>query len=169
VIPVAVVTGPGGVGKSTVLHEADQLLHDAGVRHATVELEEIARFWPRRTDEHAHPHIGYRNLASVWANYHSSGADRMLLGLLLERRSELLPLYDAIPGAEVRVVRLHAPLLVIERRLRMREPYPEPELSAARWWSVRVERSAVADHVVDNSRRPPRDVAAEMLRLLGWL
>jgi adenylate kinase len=34
VIPVAVITGPVGVGKSTVLHEANALLVAAGVPHA---------------------------------------------------------------------------------------------------------------------------------------
>src|SRR5215471_8499917 len=35
VIPVAVIAGPVGVGKSTVLHEADELLAGAGVPHAS--------------------------------------------------------------------------------------------------------------------------------------
>jgi hypothetical protein len=43
VVPVLLVTGPIGVGKSAVLHEADALLIEAGSDHATVELEEIAR------------------------------------------------------------------------------------------------------------------------------
>src|SRR5262249_58275196 len=46
VTPVLLVTGPVGVGKSALLHEADQLLVEAQIRHATVELEEIARCWP---------------------------------------------------------------------------------------------------------------------------
>jgi dephospho-CoA kinase len=45
VVPVLFVTGPIGVGKTAVLHEADSLLIEADVRHATVELEEIARCW----------------------------------------------------------------------------------------------------------------------------
>lgn len=44
-VAVAVLTGPVGVGKSTVLREADALLVNAGVLHASVELEDIARFW----------------------------------------------------------------------------------------------------------------------------
>jgi len=42
-VPVLMVTGPVGVGKSTVLCEADVLLVRAGVLHATVDLDEIAR------------------------------------------------------------------------------------------------------------------------------
>jgi hypothetical protein len=147
-IPVAVVTGPIGVGKSTVLQEADALLVEAGIRHATVELEDIARSWPARLGERGNADIAYRNLASVWANYSAAGADRLLLGLLLEQRSDLLPVYEAIPGAEI---------------------IPEAEVSAARWWASRSEGSLVADHWVDNSQRPPREVAADVLRALGWL
>jgi len=127
---VAVVTGPVGVGKSTVLQAADALLVEAGVRHATVELEDIARFWPPRPGERGNADIAYRNLASVWANYCAAGADRLLLGLLLEQRSDLVPVYEAIPGAEITVVRLHAPLPLIEERLRLRETtVSEAELS----------------------------------------
>ena len=40
-IPVLVVTGPIGVGKTATLLEADSLLVAAGSRHATIELEEL--------------------------------------------------------------------------------------------------------------------------------
>ena len=43
--PLLLVTGPIGVGKTAVLHEADAMLIEAGVGHATVELEEIAGCW----------------------------------------------------------------------------------------------------------------------------
>lgn len=122
----------------------------------------IGRAWKRR-------HC-IRNLALVWANYSAAGADRLLLGLLLEQRSDLLTVYEAIPGAEITVVRLNAPLPLIEERVRLREKTtPEAEVSAARWWVSRLERSLVADHVVDHSQRPPREVAADVLRALGWL
>ena len=58
---------------------------------------------------------------------------------------------------------------LIEERVRSRETTPEQELGAARWWVSRLEGATLADHLVDNSDRPPRDVAAEVLRALGWL
>jgi hypothetical protein len=164
---VAVVTGPVGVGKSTVMREADSLLVEAGVQHATVELEDVARFWPAPG---AKGDIAYRNLAAIWANYSAAGADRLLLGLLLERRSDLSPVYEAIPGAKITVVRLDAPLSLIEQRLRLREIWvAEAEISAARWWVTRLEGSQVADLVLNNGERRPREVAVEMLQALRWL
>ena len=171
VIAVAVITGPVGVGKSTVLQEADGLLVSAGIPHATVELENIARFWgPKAWEGGTRRDVGFRNLASVWANYSAAGADRLLLSLLMERHSDLLPVHEAIADARITVVRLHAPLAVIEERVRLREETaPEPELTAARWWVSRMEGSTFADHLVDNGDRPPRQTAAEVLRRLGWL
>jgi len=73
-VPVLLVTGPVGVGKSAVLHEADALLVKAGVRHATVELEEIARFWPGAANNQDSEPLVYRNLASLWSNFAARGA-----------------------------------------------------------------------------------------------
>ena len=85
----------------------------------------------------------YRNLAALWANYAADGRiDRLLLEKLVDHRSNLSPLYDAIPNTQLTIVRLHTPLALIEERLRRREPNPESEISAARWWAPRANQSA---------------------------
>lgn len=163
------VTGPVGVGKSAVLHEADELLNGAEIPHATVVLEEIARCWPPAKAERRNGPIAYRNLASLWPNFAAQGAQRLLLEQILEKRSQLRHLRDALPTAAVTVVRLHAPLALIEERLRTREPYPDSELRAARWLTPRMDRGRVENHVVENGRRPLREVATEVLRSAHWL
>jgi hypothetical protein len=49
-VPVLLVTGPIGVGKTAVLREVDLLLLEADGRHATVKLEEVARCWTRAAE-----------------------------------------------------------------------------------------------------------------------
>src|SRR5919204_5424690 len=105
VVPVLLVTGPIGVGKTAVLHEADALLIEAESGHATVELEEIARCWPNAI-EGSRMAFAYRNLAAVWANFVSIGASRLLLSALLEQRSDLHLVLEAIHDAAITVVRL---------------------------------------------------------------
>jgi hypothetical protein len=171
VTPVLLLTGPIGVGKSAVLHEADALLIAAAVPHATVVMKEIAGCWPVPPEDPAQrvTHM-YRNLAGLWSNYAARGAGRLLLELLVEDGAELGRLAEAIPGAEITVVRLHAPLALIEERIRLREPDPENELCGARWWAAHMERWAADDWpVVDNGDRPVREVAAEVLRRADWL
>ncbi len=162
-----VVTGPIGVGKTAVLNAADHLLVEAEIPHATVELEEIARYWKAPAESRQGMIVS--NLASLWSNFAARGADRLLLAGIIERHDQLRDLRDAIPGAQVTVIRLHAPLALIEERIRGREPSPEDELDGARWLAPRMETSAVEDHVAENGTRPLPEVASEVLRLAGWL
>jgi hypothetical protein len=169
VVPVLLVTGPIGVGKTAVLREADSLLIEAGVCHATVELEEIARCWPKAI-ERSRASFVHENLATLWSNFAAVGATRLLLSALVERRSEVQRVSEAVPGAVVAVVRLHAPLAVLEQRIRLREPAsPDGEIDGARWWSQHFEGVHPEDYLVESDRRPVREIAADMLRLADWL
>jgi hypothetical protein len=169
VVPVLLVTGPIGVGKTAVLHEADALLIEAGSGHATVELEEVARCWPNAI-EGSRTAFAYRNLAALWANFVSIGASRLLLSALLEQRSDVHLVSEAIHDAVITVVRLHAPLPTLERRIRLREPARrEEDLVGARWWTQHFREVRVEDHVVETENRPVGEIAREVLRLAGWL
>jgi len=170
VIPVLVVTGPVGVGKSAVLAEADRLLVDADLPHATVVLAEVARCWASTSNTASTP-LMYRNLGALWSNFATAGATRLLIEQILAEDSsqQLGYLREVIPDAHVKVVRLNAPISLIEARIRRREPNPEDELSAARWLAPRMDLWKIEDVVVENGERPPSDVASEILHAVGWL
>jgi hypothetical protein len=63
----------------------------------------------------------YKSLTAVWSNFAAAGDDRLLLSGLVEHRSDVEPVVDAVPGAVVTIARLHAPLAVLEQRIRSRE------------------------------------------------
>jgi hypothetical protein len=168
VVPVLLVTGPIGVGKTDVLHEADALLIQSGSRHATVELEEIARCWSDAI-EGSRTALAYQNLAVLWSRFVAVGASRLLLSALVEQRSDLRLVSEAIPGAAITVVRLHATPSALEDRLRRRERVPEDDLVGARWWSQHFDEVRVEDHVVETENRPIVEIAREVLRLADWL
>lgn len=163
------VTGPIGVGKTTVLQEADALLIEAGAGHATVELEDIARCWTDAT-QGRRARLVYQNLAALWSNFASVGACRLLLGGLVQQRSELSLVSEAVPDAALTVVRLHAPLAVLERRIRLREAGPpEAELDGARWWVQHFDAVRLEDHLVQTDNRNVNEVARELLHIAQWL
>jgi hypothetical protein len=168
-VPVLLVTGPIGVGKTAVLHEADLVLNEQNGSHATVELEEIARCWTEAV-ESSRVSFVYQNLSVLWSNFAAVGASRLLLSGLVERRPELERVSRAVPGAVVTVVRLHAPLAVLEQRIRLREPAsPDGELDGARWWTRHFEGEHPEDYLVESDRRPVREIARDVLRVAGWL
>ena len=120
-VPVLLVTGPVGVGKSSVAAAASYLLREAGVPHALVDLAGIGAAWPVADDDPWNERLTHRNLACMWANFRDADAGRLILARVLEHRSLLRPIMEAVPGAAITVVRLRAPLGVVQARIRHRE------------------------------------------------
>jgi len=170
-VPVLLVTGVVGVGKTTVTAEASGLLRQAGVPHAIVDLAVIGRCWPPPPDDQWNEDLIHRNLACMWANFQQAGAGRLLLCRVLEARSLLTRIIEAVPGAEITVVRLRAPLETVRARIRAREAGRDPQwyLDVAEYLAPRLEDAHLEDHVVDNHARGHAETAAEVLRVAGWL
>jgi hypothetical protein len=170
-VPVLLLTGPVGVGKTTVAEEGSSLLLEAGIAHALVDLGHIGQAGPPPPDDPWHERLTHRNLACMWANFRDAGAERLLLCRVLEARSLLRRIEEAVPGAAIIVVRLRAPLPLLHERIRGREAGRDPGwyLGAATSLAESMERCPVEDHLIDNVARPAREVAAEALQLAGWL
>lgn len=169
-VPVLLITGPVGVGKSTVAAQAAWLLRQANVPHALVDLDDVEHCWPVPADDPWNERLSHRNLACMWANFQRAGADRLLLVRVLEDRSLLCQVAGAVPGAAITVVRLHAPLTVLQTRIRSREAGdPSWFLGAAAHTAQVFEHAQVEDYLIDNENRPVSVVAEELLRRTGWL
>jgi len=164
-------TGPVGVGKSTVAGEASSLLRDAEIPHALVDLDHVGECAPPPPDDPWQERLTHRNLACMWANFREVGAERLLLCRILEARSLLRHIVEAVPGADITVVRLRAPLSVLHARIHAGEAGHDPDwyLGAATYLADALENAPVEDHLIDNVDRPAREVAAEALRLARWL
>ena len=136
------------MGKSAVLHEVDGNSFQPGYRMPPSN----SRSWlgAGRPGPATARALVYGNLTAVWADYMAHGARQLVIGMLLEDRAGLVCLTQAIPDAQPTVVRLSAPLAMIEQRLRRRE-------------------QQVEDDLVDNGQRSVSEVAREILRLADWL
>lgn len=169
-VPVLLLTGPVGAGKSTVAGQAAWLLREAGIPHALVDLAHIGQCWPVPADDPWHERLLHRNLACMWANFQQAGAQRLLLTRVLEARSLLRHVTAAVPGAQITVVRLRTPLPLLQARIRARDAAdPSWFLGAATHTAAALEQAAPEDHLVDNTDRPAAEVAAEVLSVAGWL
>jgi len=169
-VPVLLVTGPVGVGKTVVTGEAARLLSEAGIPHAMADLAVIGACWPPPADDRWNEELIHANLACMWENFRRTGARRLLLCRVLEARSLLGRVAEAVPGADVTVVRLRAPWELVRARIVAREAGRDPQwyLDTADYLFDRLEHAGVEDHVVDNGDRPVAQVAADVLHAAGW-
>jgi shikimate kinase len=168
-VPVLVISGVVGSGKSTTGRLVAHVLRERDVPFALVDYEWLAESWPRPVDDPWNGRVASLNLAAVWRNFADSGADRLVVCQTLELRSHLAGIRAAVPDADCTVVWLRAPLDTVLCRIRARQPDPDWYLHAAERQSERIDPTRVADLVVDNGTRSPLEVAQKILQQLGWV
>ncbi|WP_228282492.1 AAA family ATPase [Rubrobacter tropicus] len=116
------MTGPGGVGKTTVAHEVCRQLQAADVAHAMIDTDELDRVYPPPGGDPHKTDLTRRNLAAVWSNLRDAGAPRLILTMVAVSLSdELANIREAIPEARIVAVRLYASEDALLERVRRRE------------------------------------------------
>ncbi len=168
-VDVLVICGAAGVGKTSTAYEVSLRLAADGVPHALVDCDELDRVYPWPVPELPPWEPARRNLAAVWANYAAFGHTRLMLcGVFADLRQEMPWIADAVPDAAFTVVRLTAPMDVLEERVRRRE-IGTGARDQLRRTARQVEEIAAADPpgtlVVDTAGMDVAQVAARVLAL----
>jgi hypothetical protein len=169
--PTIVVTGPVGVGKTTLVDEMSSLLRQAEVPHAAVDFDQLTASYPRSPDDDVWgTELGLANLAALWRNYSALGADRLLIARVIEDRDELDGFRRAVPGAEIVVVRLRASVATLLDRIRHRGTSlgTDWHLARAPVLAASLDAHPVEDIVVETDGVQPTDLARDVLDRVGW-
>ena len=169
-VPVLVLSGPIGVGKTTLLGEVADLLREVGETFVAVDLDGLTQVFPRPAGDPQAMGLGAQNLAAVWVNAASVGARRMVLASVIETDYDLGLVLEAVPGANPFIVRLTADEATLFDRVRRRE------IGTARGWHLErsfelaesLRRAGLEDAVVESDDRPVREIGREILSLAGW-
>ena len=161
------VTGPYGVGKSSVVVEMADTVERRGWRYAALDLDWLGWGWSGGEGEAVEDQLTFENLALIVANYRRRGNDRFLLAHAVRHPTQLERLREAV-AMPLRVVRLTLPLEEIRRRAA-----PDPtagrlyDLERTEAWLSTSGEPEIADLVVANDR-PIQVVAEEILEWLDW-
>jgi hypothetical protein len=163
-VDVLVLSGPCGVGKSSVAFECMNLLEAAGVAAAMVDGE-LAYFHPKPDgDRHGYA-VAEEGLRVLWRVYRAAGHRRLLLSRVVEDGEQWGIVERAVPGARIRLLRLVASPETIGERLRGREIGSGLEWHLRR--NVEIAASTLGEPV-DAERSIP-DIARDALGRAGWL
>jgi adenylylsulfate kinase len=164
-IPLVVITGPVGSGKSSVAGALSKVLADNNTAHAVIDMDHLRIARPTPPDDPFGEAGGRRNLAAMWPLIVADRAQAVVLADVVEDRNEYLGAFaELLPGVSVTIVRLAVPMALILRRIQAREP---PETVA--WYLARapellaiMQRGPVEDMLVEVGERTPAEVAAEV-------
>ena len=153
-----ILTGAPGAGKSSALTALTDMLGDDGVPHVTVEVDDLSRGHPWRD--------GRRHLAAFAAE-----TDLLLVAATVESPEYLRDLLAAIGCDEHLLVRLHAPVDALVRRIRGRETIPWSGLEAMIERTPALQEAILAlpsAHLtLDSEHAPPLELAKRVKTAVG--
>jgi hypothetical protein len=164
-----VITGGMGVGKTSILGEASDILALRHITHAAVDVDALGlAFLPSATTTDG---VMYSNLQSVCGNYAALGVERFMLARAVEDRTQLDLCREIISATDTVVCRLTASLETMQRRVQMRETGISQREYVARVTKLNVilDLARLEDFTVTSENRSLTDVALEMLVKAGWV
>ena len=168
-VPLLIISGSMGSGKTVTLAEVSVLLAQANVAHGAIDLDWLSIQLP--SDAGHRERLMFDNLAAIWPVYEAAGADRLVVAQPVVDRASLQRYREAVPGAEPVVCHLEASIETMEERLRVRETGLLAELGNRPGpFADILRRGQAEDFTVDNGAgRHITDVAREVLTRAGWL
>lgn len=177
-VDVLLVTGPAGIGKSTLCWEIGAQLTQADIPHAIVESDELDRVFPKPDRETLQRHwpgtidISAINLAAIWSTYRTLGISRLVMSGVMQHASfDRRWILQAIPEANIVTVRLLGTQSTLTLRLNMREAVPDDN-QLARSLRQAEAMASEADNgflrIQTDGRKPP-EIAAAVLKDSVWL
>ncbi len=178
-IEILLLTGPAGVGKSTLSWEISARLAEAGIAHAAIESDELDRIFPRpsRQDlERLSPgtiDVSALTLKAIWSTYKELGSKRLILsGVMIHLDFDRRWITSAIPGARFTVVRLMATEENIASRLARRETEGsmEDQLGRSLRQMNRMATETGKDILyINTDGRTASEITDDVLARIDWL
>jgi predicted ABC-type ATPase len=182
---VALITGPAGVGKSTIGFRFYMRCLSAGLTAGYVDLSQIGFLEPPAADDPGNQRLKARNLAAIWRNYRAAGATHLVATGMIASRADLQLYAGELTGTDITLIRLLAGSGELRRRIMSRGgggSWPEPgdrlggqstEFLAsvadqAVQASEALDRSDVGGLVVDTTNRSPDESASMIGNAIGW-
>lgn len=165
-----IISGPVGVGKTTVGEELSAILEDEEISHTFVDLDGLSKTYPRSSADRFGEQIALKNLQAVWANALEVGARNLIVARVIETATGAQLIADTVGAKHYVIVQLNASDESLLNRVQRRE------IGSGRAWHERraIELSRqfrdlkIADIEIDTDNESIASVAREIREHLNW-
>lgn len=169
--PVVLISGPVGVGKSTVGEAVSDCLAHQQIPHTFIDFDQLRNTYPKPADDRWGDRLGLRNLADVWRNSAEAGARNLIIAYVVEYPSFVQQVRATVPQSTVITVQLTATVETLQQRVRQRE------IGAGLDWHLNraAELARLLKHPetpcdlrIQTDGRSVSDIAAEIVGGVAW-
>ena len=170
-VPLLIISGPVGVGKTTVANEVSSILERRDVAHTLLDMDVLAETYPRAADDPFAQRLALKNLRDVWRNSAATGSQNLVIPRVVESQDNVISIVSAVPNAQVTVCQLFASADVLTARVHRREMGLGREWHEARALelAVSLRHDAPADFTIETDNRVPLDIAQEIVAKVAWV
>jgi len=166
-----IISGPVGVGKTSIATRISSLLQEDNVPHSFVDLDWLTYTYPRTSADPFNNNIALETLETLWAQARKQGSKNLIISRVIEAKGEADRIAQAVGISEMQLCRLKADDGTLLRRVRTRgvgtnllwQEARSIELSAA------LERANFEDFSVETEDRSKIQIAKEICLEVNWI
>ena len=127
-----------------------------------MDVDSLRWCYPRQPADPFRVQLALRNLSLIWPNFAAAGARRLVLVDVVESTADLHRIVAAVPGADIRLVRLRARLQTLQARVQQREQGlgRDRMLRRALELATQLDAHPIEDVLVETDNRPISDISS---------
>lgn len=169
-IPILIISGPVGVGKTSVAGELSALLERHAIPHTLIDLDGLSYTYPRPRDDRFGSQLACENLAAIWPKCHAAGAKNIVIARTVETVQGGEMVAQSVPGAQLKICQLYASDDTLTARVASREIGSGKEWHSARALelSTSLAETGPADFRLSTDGRTLGDIAQEIFAQISW-
>ena len=171
ILPIVIISGPVGVGKTSVGGEISNILEQRSIPHTFIDFDQLRYTFPRPTDDPWNNVLALENLKSVWSNCEKAGASNLIISYVVEEESFLTELSKKIPSSATVIFQLSAPIGTLYSRIQRRENDSGlvwHQNRACELLDILSRQSTPCDHRINTDHKQVTEIAVEIVDLVRW-
>ena len=168
---VLLLSGPVGVGKTTVAGELGDVLEARQIPNTVVDFDALCWTYPRNADDPWNNQLGLDNLAALWGNAYRRGSRNLVIATVVETTAFVEAVAQRLGDVEVMTCQLDASLGELEQRVRAREIGNGLDWHLARSKELAAQLATPptpADLRVTTNQRSVAGIASEIADRIDW-